>query len=342
MNSLPVNSFKQALIANRRQVGLWVTIAHQQVAEAAATCGFDWLLFDMEHSPTDLVDVGQQLLAVRGRPVAPIVRVPILDMGWIKRVLDAGHRPGKVVSLSFDQLQDKLGTLGTQQSRAVMDFDSDALTKEQEQMWVQWLAQDQTHLIRQSLQQQILRSGLAQVVDKLVAPLCGLVGLAWMRGEISVYQEHLFTETLQSVLREAISSVDATVPSQGHRPRVLLTTTPNEQHGLGLLMAECHFALDSCTRFVLGTSTPISDIVQAAKQLQIDILALSFSPYATRKDVTDNLQQLLDQLPPSVEIWVGGSGAHNHSRFLPKGVLLLRKAGDVSAQLAIWRLDHLL
>ena len=34
MNSLPVNTFKQALNANRRQVGLWVTIAHQQVAEA--------------------------------------------------------------------------------------------------------------------------------------------------------------------------------------------------------------------------------------------------------------------------------------------------------------------
>jgi 2-keto-3-deoxy-L-rhamnonate aldolase RhmA len=90
MNSLPVNTFKQALNANRRQVGLWVTLAHQQVAEAAATCGFDWLLFDMEHSPTDLYDVGQQLLAVRGTPSAAIVRVPILDMAWIKRVLDAG------------------------------------------------------------------------------------------------------------------------------------------------------------------------------------------------------------------------------------------------------------
>ena len=90
MNSLPVNTFKQALNANRRQVGLWVTIAHQQIAEAAASCGFDWLLFDMEHSPTDLYDVGQQLLAVRGTPSAAIVRVPILDMAWIKRVLDAG------------------------------------------------------------------------------------------------------------------------------------------------------------------------------------------------------------------------------------------------------------
>lgn len=89
-NSLPRNVFKQALQQNRRQVGLWVTFAHQPIAEVLADSGFDWLLFDMEHSPTDLHQVGQQLLAVRDRAVAPIVRVPILDMGWIKRVLDAG------------------------------------------------------------------------------------------------------------------------------------------------------------------------------------------------------------------------------------------------------------
>lgn len=89
-NSLPVNTFKQALIANRRQVGLWVTFAHHPLVEVVADSGFDWLLLDMEHSPTDLHDVGAMLLACRGRPVAPIVRVPILDMGWIKRALDAG------------------------------------------------------------------------------------------------------------------------------------------------------------------------------------------------------------------------------------------------------------
>ncbi len=90
MNSLPRNTFKQALIENRRQVGLWVTFPNQQIAEVLAGSGYDWLLFDMEHSPTDLYDVGQQLLAVRGTSTAPVVRIPILDMGWMKRVLDAG------------------------------------------------------------------------------------------------------------------------------------------------------------------------------------------------------------------------------------------------------------
>jgi len=120
-------------------------------------------------------------------------------------------------------------------------------------------------------------------------------------------------------------------------PRVLLTTTPGEQHGLGLLMAECHFALESCVRFVLGTSTPVADIVLAARQLRIDVLALSFSAHASRRDVLENLRQLLDQLPAGTEVWVGGAAAAAHSRALPEGVVLMRQPGDVSRQVQAWR-----
>jgi len=258
----------------------------------------------------------------------------------IKRLLDADHRPGKVVPLSVQELQTKLDALADTGLKSSASVESDSLLKDKEHEWIEWLSQNKTHLMKQSLQQQILRRGLGQVVDNLVAPLCGLVGMAWVRGDISVYQEHLFTETLQSVLREAIASVDAAGRGLGQRPRVLLTTTPNELHGLGLLMAECHFALESCERFVLGTSTPISDIIQAVRQLQIDVLALSFSPYASRKDVLDNLQQLRDQLPADVEIWAGGTAADANSRLLPEGVLLMRRAADVSAQVLTWRSQH--
>jgi 2-keto-3-deoxy-L-rhamnonate aldolase RhmA len=88
--SLPVNTFKQALARNERQLGLWINFPYHPVVEVLAGSGFHWFLFDMEHTPNDLSLVGQQLLALRGTPVAPIVRVPVHDMAWIKRVLDAG------------------------------------------------------------------------------------------------------------------------------------------------------------------------------------------------------------------------------------------------------------
>ena len=272
-------------------------------------------------------------LGERAYPDEQVQRLRLL-----KRLLDAGHRPGKVVALPAQQLQGMLQAAPAAMTGRVSQG-ADPLHPELEdaQEWVQWLASDRTDMVRQTLQQQIVREGLGHVVDRLVAPLCALVGQAWMRGEVSVYQEHLFTETLQSVLREAIASVDASGQTLQQSPRVLLTTTPGEQHGLGLLMAECHFALESCTRFVLGTSTPIVDIVLAARQLRIEVLALSFSAYASRRDLIDSLQQLRDQLPDDVQIWVGGAAAAQHARALPKGVMLMRRPADVSLQVRAWR-----
>lgn len=255
----------------------------------------------------------------------------------IKRVLDAGHRPGKVVPLSLQALQAKLDELAQGPQPQANTAVPELASLDPQDEWIQWLAQDQNQLLKQALQQQIYRRGLGYVVDELVAPLCARVGVAWMRGDISVYQEHLFTETLQSVLREAIASVDAAAQGQHRSPRVLLTTTPGELHGLGLLMAECHLALESCERFVLGTSTPISDIVQAVKSLQIDVLALSFSAYASRKDVLDNLLQLSEQLPQQTEIWAGGAASSASSHLLPQRVRLMRQAVDASLQVQRWR-----
>ena len=256
----------------------------------------------------------------------------------IKRLLDAGHRPGKVVPLSVAQLEGLLSSLlASRAAQACADLAQAQWLQDPSLPWLDWLADDRTDLIKQALQQQILRRGLGPTVQALVAPLCVHVGEAWLRGELSIYQEHLFTETLQTVLREAIASVDASGQTLQQPPRVLLTTTATEQHGLGLLMAECFFALESCARFVLGVSTPVADIVQAARQLRIDAVALSFSAHASRRDVLDSLQQLVGQLPAGVEIWVGGAAAALHHRAIPEGVQVVRQANDVPRLVQAWR-----
>ena len=48
------NPFKTALAERRPQIGLWLSMADPYQAEAAATCGYDWLLIDGEHAPNDL------------------------------------------------------------------------------------------------------------------------------------------------------------------------------------------------------------------------------------------------------------------------------------------------
>jgi len=263
----------------------------------------------------------------------------LLRLRLIKRLMDAGHRPGKVVGLPAAQLEllcERVAATPqpTRQTRVP------AAPKPLDSPWLDWLKNDQTELLRNGLQQQVVRQGLAHAVEQLVAPLCCAVGEAWMRGELSVYQEHLFTEAVQSVLRDAIAAAEAGGRPLQRKPKVLLTTTPAEQHVLGLLMAECFFALEDCERISLGPSTPLPDIVVAARQLEVDIVALSFSSHATRREVGDSLQQLIDQLPQGVEVWAGGAAVAAYRKGLPEAACALTRASDVSTQVAAWRRQH--
>jgi 4-hydroxy-2-oxoheptanedioate aldolase len=88
--NLPENRFKHALIEGRQQIGLWCSLPGPYVAEAVAGSGFDWLLFDTEHSPGDPLTVLAQLQAVAPYDVSPIVRPASNDTVLIKRFLDIG------------------------------------------------------------------------------------------------------------------------------------------------------------------------------------------------------------------------------------------------------------
>jgi len=275
-----------------------------------------------------------------GERLYPLEQVHKLRL--IKRLMDASHRPGKIVARSIDQLQDLLNSVNA--AKGALDKASQTVPElsalDTNASWLRWLAEDRSDLIKQALRQHIIKQGLGSTVEDLVAPLCVYVGEAWLRGELSIYQEHLFSATLQQVLREAIASVEASDPAIDHHPRVLLATTPGEHHSLGLLMAECYFALESCARFELGASTPVVEILQAIEHMRIDVLALSFSAYASRNDVISSLQQLVDGAPVGVEIWVGGSASALHGRSLPEGITVIGRARDVATQVQAWRTRH--
>ncbi len=87
-----MNSFKQAITAGQRQIGLWQALANPYTAEICADAGFDWLLIDGEHAPNDLPLVLQQLQAVSASPTEPVVRLPWGDPVLIKQYLDIGSR----------------------------------------------------------------------------------------------------------------------------------------------------------------------------------------------------------------------------------------------------------
>jgi 4-hydroxy-2-oxoheptanedioate aldolase len=90
MTNIRPNTFKAALKRGEFQRGLWSTINDQLVVEMCAGLGYDWMLFDTEHSPMDAISILPLLQAVAPYPVNPIVRPGSLNVAEIKKMLDLG------------------------------------------------------------------------------------------------------------------------------------------------------------------------------------------------------------------------------------------------------------
>ena len=89
------NSFTQAIRKGEKQVGLWVSMMDGFTAEIIAGAGFDWVCLDMEHSPSDLTKIMQQLQIFERYSTTAIVRPDWNDTVKVKRLLDLGA-PGLV------------------------------------------------------------------------------------------------------------------------------------------------------------------------------------------------------------------------------------------------------
>jgi 4-hydroxy-2-oxoheptanedioate aldolase len=86
----PRNAFKAALAAGKLQIGLWSSLGSAVGAEIVGDCGFDWILFDTEHSPNEVPDLLAQLQASQKGTATAVVRPAWNDMVLVKRCLDIG------------------------------------------------------------------------------------------------------------------------------------------------------------------------------------------------------------------------------------------------------------
>jgi 4-hydroxy-2-oxoheptanedioate aldolase len=85
-----MTAFKDSLAEGKPLLGLWQALANNYTADVCARAGYDWLLFDGEHSPNTAQTLLAQLQAVAPFPVAAIARVPAGDPVNIKQYLDIG------------------------------------------------------------------------------------------------------------------------------------------------------------------------------------------------------------------------------------------------------------
>jgi methanogenic corrinoid protein MtbC1 len=214
----------------------------------------------------------------------------------IKRLMDAGMRPSRLVHESDETLN--LLARSTPARSTRLDETNVAL------FTLEMMRSHDPSGLRQRLQREMLRQGVTPFVQDTLAELNQAVGDAWARGELGVHEEHVYTEAVQWLLRDTIAKLSDSRAS----PRVLLTTLPEEQHGLGMLMLACVLSVQGAYCISLGTQTPVQNIVEAAHAHQVNIVGLSFSNAYPQRRIVPALTELRERLTPTIAIWAGGDG----------------------------------
>ncbi len=240
----------------------------------------------------------------------------------IKRLLDQGLRPGRLLGGSVDELEQWAGKAPPGLAPAPQESGR----SDDPARFLECLRAHDAPRLSGVLQQRLAQQGLASFVQDTIAPLAVRVGDEWARGGVEVYEEHLFTEVAQRLLRQAIAALPA---ERG--PVVLLTTVPDEAHGLGLLMGEAMLALRGARCINLGTQVPLLDIARAADAYGVDVVALSFSSGFPVRRIPELLRQLRASLASPVCLWAAGAAVH---RVPPaEGVRLLRSMEEALSAL---------
>jgi len=249
----------------------------------------------------------------------------------LKRLLDQGHRPSKVIGHAVSELR----TLAGETANGVPQ-DVDTVGEREDLLhYITLCKAYRFDEMRRALSQELLRLGLYRFVVDVIAPLNTMVGARWASGYFAVFEEHLYTESVQIVMRNAIASIPQHFLGSAMRPRVLFTTFPQEQHGLGLLMAEAIFALEGARCISLGVQTPITEIAKAAETQKVDIVALSFSASMNANHMAEGVRDLRARIEQRVELWAGGGCVGLHRR--PPSELRVLELADIGNALTDWR-----
>jgi methanogenic corrinoid protein MtbC1 len=151
------------------------------------------------------------------------------------------------------------------------------------------------------------RLSIAELYRDVLTPLLVDLGRGWQDGHVAVWEEHMATamvRTVVEILYPGVLKAKLTVAPTGRR--VLLAAPPEEMHDLGLRMVSDRFDMAGWTTYFLGADAPIDEVVDAARKLHVDAVVLSSATHFHRVALRAFVDQLERELP-QVRVWVGGS-----------------------------------
>jgi len=84
------NRMKKILSEKKVNFGTWITLTDSDVVDALGRVGFDWFVFDTEHSALNTVVIQKLIQPLSSSTTSPLIRVAWNDQVLIKLALDIG------------------------------------------------------------------------------------------------------------------------------------------------------------------------------------------------------------------------------------------------------------
>jgi methanogenic corrinoid protein MtbC1 len=214
----------------------------------------------------------------------------------VVRALKLGYRVGETIRLNESQLRERLANsgasrLGSAYVQTVQDL-------------VDCVIADRPDSLREKLRRAAANLGTKRFVTEVAAPFLSDLGEAWFEGIVEVQQEHLASEVLLAQIHAMAASYEYAAG-----PTIVMATLPREAHSLGLMLVALYMAASDAHVLMLGTDTPVLQIVQAARALNADAVAISISSAAATAAVREQVDVLAANLDKATALWLGGKGA---------------------------------
>jgi methanogenic corrinoid protein MtbC1 len=110
----------------------------------------------------------------------------------------------------------------------------------------------------------------------VLVPLMTAVGERWQHGEMRIWEEHLASAAVRTVVEALYPRVQELKASGAPPTRgVLLACPTGEEHDLGLRMLSDVFEVNGWNTFYLGPDTPTVQLADAARMLGVDLVVLA-------------------------------------------------------------------
>ena len=221
-----------------------------------------------------------------GRAIGQIAKLPLREL---QRIVDKDANASNVTSAAAsNSTGESLASIQAEAIAAVDRFDAAELES--------------------TLRGAVLRLGIDDMLDGVIAPLLWSIGSRWHAGTLGPAHEHLATAAIRRTL--AWMMENGTPPLTA--PVCVVGTLAGQTHELGAMLAAAAASSDGWRVVYLGANLPASELAVAANHTRATAVALSLVHPADDPAIDGALRELRAALPKGSAIIAGGTAAPSY------------------------------